>query len=114
MTETTLDPSVEDRVQEVGRELWERVRGEVPGIFNKGYWQGRMLEWAMADPSFKVDLFRFVDVLPSLKSTDQVSRHMREYLLKDGRKLPAVMGAAIKLGSGGFASGLAAKAIRKN
>src|SRR5690349_18443773 len=89
-------------------------RGQVPGIFNRGYWQGRMLEWAMGDPSFKIDLFRFVDVLPTLQTTEQISAHMRQYLLKPGRELPTLLGAAIKLASGGFAAGLAAKAIRKN
>src|SRR4029078_3005812 len=64
--------------------------------------------------SFKIDLFRFVDVLPTLTTTDQISSHMRQYLLKPGRELPALLGTAIKLASGGIASGLAAKAIRKN
>jgi RHH-type proline utilization regulon transcriptional repressor/proline dehydrogenase/delta 1-pyrroline-5-carboxylate dehydrogenase len=97
-----------------GLALWKRIQGQVPGVFNRTYWQGRILEWAMKDPSFKIDLFRFVDVLPTLTSTEQISSHMRQYLLKPGRELPALLGAAIKLASGGIASGLAAKAIRKN
>ncbi|HEY7088707.1 MAG TPA: proline dehydrogenase family protein [Tepidisphaeraceae bacterium] len=105
---------LEAQIRTTGLDLWGRIRGQVPGIFNKGYWQGRMLEWAMADPSFKIDLFRFVDVLPALQSSEQISSHMREYLLKPGRELPTLLGAAIKLASGGFASALAAKAIRKN
>ncbi|WP_428939432.1 proline dehydrogenase family protein [Fontivita pretiosa] len=105
---------LEAQIRRSGHELWNRIRGEVPGVFNRGYWQGRMLEWAMADPSFKIDLFRFVDVLPTLHTTEQVSAHMRQYLLKPGRELPMLLGAAIKLASGGIASGLAARAIRKN
>src|SRR4051812_3887503 len=101
MTETTLDTSLEERVQEVGRELWERIRGEVPGIFNKGYWQGRMLDWAMRDPSFKIDLLRFVDVLPSLQTSEQITRHLKEYLIKYGRDLGLVMGAALQIAAGG-------------
>src|SRR5882757_3527916 len=108
--------STDARVQQLGRELWQRVQGEVPGIFNKGYWQGRILDWAMRDPSFKIDLFRFVDVLPSLQTTDQVTRHLKEYLIKDGRELGMVMGAALKIAAGGlgFGTGLAANQIRKN
>ena len=30
------------------------------------------MEWAMKDPSFRVDLFRLVDVLPVLKTRKQV------------------------------------------
>src|SRR3954467_14288160 len=97
--------STNDRVQQLGRDIWQRVQGEVPGIFNKGYWQGRMLEWAMKDPSFKIDLFRFVDVLPSLHTTDQITRHLKEYLMKDGRELGVVMGAALKIAAGGLGFG---------
>src|SRR4051794_12759001 len=105
-----------DRVQQLGRDLWQRVQGEVPGIFNKGYWQGRILDWAMRDPDFKIDLFRFVDVLPSLHTTEQVQRHLKEYLLKDGRDVGFVMGAALKIAAGGlgFGQGIAANQIRKN
>src|SRR4051794_29028303 len=105
-----------DRVQQLGRDLWQRVQGEVPGIFNKGYWQGRILDWAMRDPDFKIDLFRFVDVLPSLQTTEQVTRHLKEYLLKEGRELGVVMGAALKIAAGGlgFGQGIAANQIRKN
>src|SRR4051794_3247138 len=115
MTET-ITGNLEERVQEVGRELWERVRGEVPGIFNKGYWQGRMLDWAMRDPSFKIDLLPFVDVLPSLQTSEQITRHLREYLIKDGRDLGGVMGAALQIAAGGlgFGSGIAARQIRGN
>jgi RHH-type proline utilization regulon transcriptional repressor/proline dehydrogenase/delta 1-pyrroline-5-carboxylate dehydrogenase len=112
--DTTSSNGLEQRIHASGVELWNRIRGQVPGIFNRGWWQGRILEWAMGDPSFKIDLFRFVDVLPTLQTTEQVSSHMRQYLLKQGRELPTLLGAAVKLASGGFASGLAAKAIRKN
>lgn len=116
MTEDTLTAHPEERVQAVGRELWERVRGEVPGIFNKGYWQGRMLDWAMRDPSFKIDLLRFVDVLPSLQTNEQITRHLKEYLIKDGRDLGVVMGAALQIAAGGlgFGSGIAARQVRGN
>src|SRR3954462_13537435 len=100
----TSTHELEAKIRSTGVDLCNRIRGEVPGIFNRGYWQGRMLEWAMADPSFKIDLFRFVDVLPTLQSTDQISEHMRQYLLKPGRELPTRMGAALKFASGGFAS----------
>ena len=68
----------------------------------------------MADPSFKIDLLRFVDVLPTLQTTEQVSKHVSEYLIKPGRELPTLMGAALKVASGGWGAGIAANAIRKN
>ncbi|MBI3466495.1 MAG: bifunctional proline dehydrogenase/L-glutamate gamma-semialdehyde dehydrogenase [Planctomycetes bacterium] len=109
-----LQDGLNAEIAELGRDLWSRTRGEVPGVFDKGYWQGKILEWAMHDPTFKVDMFRFVDVLPTLVGTEQVSQHVREYLLKPGRELPTLLGAALKIASGGLAAGLAARAIRKN
>lgn len=116
MTDVLQPPvrSLEHEIQRLGAELWERIRGEVPGIFNKGFWQGKILDWAMADPSFKIDLLRFVDVLPTLQTTEQISRHVNEYLVKPGRELPTLLGAAVKVAAGGWGSGIAANAIRKN
>jgi RHH-type proline utilization regulon transcriptional repressor/proline dehydrogenase/delta 1-pyrroline-5-carboxylate dehydrogenase len=90
------------------------MRGEVPGIFNKDFWQGRILEWAMKDPSFRVDLFRLVDVLPVLKSRKQVWHHMRDYLLREGRELPTVLSVALKAASGGLTGVVGVEVIKRN
>jgi RHH-type transcriptional regulator, proline utilization regulon repressor / proline dehydrogenase / delta 1-pyrroline-5-carboxylate dehydrogenase len=97
-----------------GQDIWERMKGETPGVFNKDYWQGRILEWAMKDPSFKIDMFRFVDVLPVLQDKEQVARHIKEYLLQEDRELPMVIKTALKAASGGITAGLGAMAIKKN
>jgi len=48
-----------------------------------------MMEWAMRDEHFKTQLFRFVDVLPALTSSAEVSRHLKEYhRYRPGRPLP--------------------------
>src|SRR5262245_7271128 len=115
MSDISTDPrAIDSEIMRLGEELWSRIQGQVPGVFDKGYWQGKILEWAMRDPSFKVDMFRFVDVLPMLVETEQVSQHVREYLLKPGRELPTLVGAALKMASGGLAAGLAARTIRSN
>ena len=98
----------------LGREIWEQMKGEVPGIFNKDFWQGRILEWAMKDPSFRVDLFRLVDVLPVLKSRKQVWSHMRDYLLREGRELPTVLSVALKAASGGLTGIVGVEVIKRN
>ena len=115
MSNLPRDPrELESDIRQLGEKLWSRIQGAVPGVFDKGYWQGKILEWAMRDASFKVDMFRFVDVLPTLVETDQVSRHVREYLIKPGRELPALVGVALKAASGGIAACLAARTIRGN
>ena len=73
------------QIELLGGKVFTQMRGEKPGMFNKDYWQGRIMDWVMQDPCFKVDMFRFVDVLPQLETSEQVSRHVREYLLREGR-----------------------------
>ena len=113
MSQNPSHAALDTAIYALGEDLWSRMKGETPGVFNKDFWQGRILEWAMKDPSFKVDMFRFVDVLPTLETKEQVSQHVREYLLKEGRELPAVMTAALKAASGGLTAGLAAMTIKK-
>ena len=48
-----------------------------------------MLDWAMARPEFKTQLFRFVDVFPALADNDDVARHLAEYF--DGMAVPRVL-----------------------
>lgn len=102
------------QVLKLGQEIWREMQGEVPGIFNKDFWQGRILEWAMKDPSFRVDLFRLVDVLPVLKTRKQVWLHMRDYLIREGRPLPTVLSAALKAASGGITGVVAVEVIKRN
>ncbi|HEY7107266.1 MAG TPA: proline dehydrogenase family protein [Acidimicrobiia bacterium] len=72
-------PTLEPEIQSLARRLAEAGRDERAGAFNLGSWSERMLDWAMVHPDFKTQLFRFVDVLPSCRSDDDVLRHLDEY-----------------------------------
>lgn len=104
----------EQSVIKEGKEIFKAQKSESETLFNKNYWLGRMMEWVMKDQSFKVDLFRFVDVLPMLSTTDQVAKHISEYLVKSDRDMPLMMNTALKMASLSLAKGLAAAAIKKN
>src|SRR5438094_6156050 len=52
---------------------------EQAGILHGSRWSERMLEWAMSHPSFKTQLFRFVDVFPATTGDADVLRHLDEY-----------------------------------
>ena len=97
----------------LGRELHARTRQLQGGLFDRERWQGALLDWVLRDPSFKVDLFRFVDVLPSLHDKEAVRRHVEEMLLRPGRALPAGVGAALKVAASGIGAGVAAHTLRK-
>src|SRR5262245_62291494 len=71
--------ALEPEIQLLAHRLAEAGRDERAGAFHLGSWSERMLDWAMAHPDFKTQLFRFVDVLPSCRSDDDVVRHLDEY-----------------------------------
>lgn len=101
-----------------GKEFFTSISGEAPSIFNKGWWTGKVMDWSMKNENFKVQLFRFVDVLPYLNTSASLSRHIDEYFAGEDQDVPAVLKwGAGALGSGfagKLAGGLVAKTIRSN
>ncbi|MFW5734462.1 MAG: L-glutamate gamma-semialdehyde dehydrogenase [Oceanidesulfovibrio sp.] len=99
-----------------GKEFFTSIAGEAPSIFNKGWWTGKVMDWAMKNEDFKVRLFRFVDVLPYLDNGESLSRHIDEYFVNDCGELPPVMKFGIKsAGIAGKVGGkIMAKSIRAN
>jgi RHH-type transcriptional regulator, proline utilization regulon repressor / proline dehydrogenase / delta 1-pyrroline-5-carboxylate dehydrogenase len=77
--ETAAD--LEATVAAEGARLFDLMeKAPPPAFFSQKGAYARLMEWAMKDPAFKAQLFRFVDVLPSLTSSDQVVQHLQEYL----------------------------------
>ncbi len=110
---TTTDPRSDEAIVALGIDLHQKMKGETPGVFNKAYWEGAILEWAMKDPGFKVDMFRFVDVFASLTTKDQIKQHIEEYLLKEGRQLPTLISTALKAATSGLTAGIAQATMKK-
>lgn len=84
------DPGVrvEEVTQEIGRYLWEHLHRRKASIFERRWWDDRILSWAMSDESVKIQMFRFVDVLPRLKTHESVARHLQEYFEEVSTHLP--------------------------
>lgn len=96
-----------------GEEILRNMEGQSKSsIFSKDFWYGSIMEWSMKNDKFKTNMFRFVDVLPSLNSGNEVARHLKEYFSENGEELPSVFNMGLGLGS--LAPGLMAGAIRKN
>lgn len=85
---------VEGATQEIGRDLWDHLERRQPSIFERRWWDDRILATAMADESVKVQMFRFVDVLPMLRNHEDITRHLHEYFEEVRERLPW----AIRLG----------------
>ena len=90
-------PSTEDRVQQTAREILAAMAGEKSGRLSKERLQGEMMEWAMADERLKVEMLRFVDVFPTLRSRPEIARHLREYFAREGVAAPAALRWGISL-----------------
>jgi RHH-type proline utilization regulon transcriptional repressor/proline dehydrogenase/delta 1-pyrroline-5-carboxylate dehydrogenase len=84
-----IEQTVEDATQEIGRTLWQSLERRRPTIFEQRWWLDHVLEWAMADESVKVQMFRFVDVLPMLRTHEAVTAHLHEYFDEVRTHLPS-------------------------
>src|SRR5438874_9083894 len=71
-----------------------------PTLFSKKGFYGSLMDWAMRDEHFKTQLFRFVDVLPTLNSSGEVSRHLKEYLGDEQVKLSPALRLGLKAAGG--------------
>lgn len=103
--ESKLDRSrateLETEVREWGAKIFALVdNAGTPALFTRKGLQGALMDWAMRDERFKTQLFRFVDVLPTLTSSSEISRHLKEYLDPESVDLSPALRAALKASSG--------------
>ena len=81
--------AIESTTREVGRWIFDHLRVQQPGVLDRRWWEDRIMAWAMEDESVKVQMFRFVDVLPMLGTSEAVVRHLHEYFEDVARQLPS-------------------------
>jgi len=97
--------------------LYEAAVVTVPRLFDRKWWTGRLLEWAIRDDDFKIRLFRFIDVLPTLKTPAQIKRLVDEYFGQDAGPRDISGGRSLMrwgmrtLSSAGFGAGVTADII---
>ncbi len=99
----------ESRIFDIGSDLLKRARGHKAGLLSAKFYSDSLMNWSMKDPEFKVQLFRFVDAFPTLKTSDAVHEHLADYLGQPGVKLPP--GFDLGLKAGGLAKGLMTSTI---
>ena len=92
--------TLETRTRRIGRELFERI-GRGPAPWQRAWWDDRLMSWTLSDPQVRVQLFRFIDALPALRSADSVRRHLAEYLSEAGEHVPWWLKLAVALSPAG-------------
>lgn len=73
------DSVLETAISDLERRLSHQGDGHHAFTLTPGWWQERLLDWATNDPDFRTKLLRFVDVLPTLRTTKSVADHVRQY-----------------------------------
>ena len=86
----------DEKVTELAREL-ARLSSTKSRVFRMSWWNEHLLEWSMARPEFKAELFRLVDVFPATTTSADVMRHVEEYL--GGAATPSPLRSAIAVAS---------------
>lgn len=104
---------IEVKIRRIGDELFSAIR-EVPPAFDRKTWTGRIMNWSMNQEEFKIRLFRFIDVLPSLRSDDQVARLLQEYFPGEADVPKLISGGIGLLSRMGIAPAVAGPVIRKS
>src|SRR6195256_6925012 len=70
---------LEEQIEQRGLEIFDLVDQNPESIFSKAGFYQRMMAFSMRDEHFKVQMFRFVDVLASLRRGGEIVRHLDEY-----------------------------------
>ena len=92
---------IEAAVRAWGEKLFALMeRAGAPSLFSKKGLYGTLMDWAMRDEHFKTQLFRFVDVLPTLAASGEVARHLQEYLGEEQVKLSPALRLGLKAAGG--------------
>ncbi|MFZ5862478.1 MAG: proline dehydrogenase family protein [Nitrospirota bacterium] len=106
-----MDTDLEPEIQRIGRDILERAGTRRAGVFDPSRWAGQLMERAIRDEAFKVALFRFVDVLPTVSDPGDAAALFAQYM--EGLALPAAFSWGLKhLESGSVTGRLAGRALQ--
>src|SRR5216117_1817642 len=76
--------AVQNEIERRGSRIFELVDKHPEPLFSKAGFYQRLMALSMRDERFKAQLFRFVDVLPSLRRSSEIVEHLDEYFSDDG------------------------------
>ena len=83
--------SYEDSTKAIAKELIEATR-QKGNIFSQlkeqAQFDDKLMNWTMSNPGLRVQLFRFIDALPALRSKSEIMRHLQQYLTAEEVELP--------------------------
>ena len=106
--------NLEKEIKVIGTQIFEESQ-KASKIFKKNFFADLLMSWAMKREDIKVDMFRFVDVLPTLMTKSQIVDHMREYFLADDKDFPLALQSGLKIAlSNTLTSNITAATVKQN
>jgi RHH-type proline utilization regulon transcriptional repressor/proline dehydrogenase/delta 1-pyrroline-5-carboxylate dehydrogenase len=92
----------EAKTQEIAKQLLaatKEKRSFFAQLQDQMRWDDKLLAWAMSNRGLRVQLFRFIDCLPALRSKPQIANHLQEYLTAEAVELPAALKGMLNFAS---------------
>lgn len=80
--------ALEGRIRQWGQEIFARLEQYTPLPLSRAWWDDQLLRLGLHHPALQVQLFRFVDTLPTLRTPDDIAEHLLQYLQEAGEDLP--------------------------
>jgi len=102
MGSTTADNLYEQQTQAIARQLLSATQEKknfLAQMRDQMRWDDKLLDWTMSNPGLRVQMFRFIDCLPSLKSKTEIARHFQEYLSDSSVELPTALKGMLNFAS---------------
>ena len=87
--------SLQSDVEQRGTRIFELVDKYPDRLFSKAGFYQRLMALSMHDERFKTQLFRFVAVLPSLRTSSEIIQHLEEYFSDTNDGSPRSLGAGL-------------------
>jgi RHH-type transcriptional regulator, proline utilization regulon repressor / proline dehydrogenase / delta 1-pyrroline-5-carboxylate dehydrogenase len=90
----SADRRYESKTQAIAQELIKSTR-EGSNIFSRMRdrlrWDDQVLDWTMANPGLRVQMFRFIDTIPALQSKAEIANHFQQYMSAEAVELPSAL-----------------------
>lgn len=91
---TQIDRRYESKTQAIAAELIKSTRDK-SNIFSRVReqmrWDDKVLDWTMANPGLRVQMFRFIDAIPALQSKAEIANHFQQYMSAEAVELPSAL-----------------------
>lgn len=95
----TLHPSLNRQIIEFGTGVFSDLADRETSMLSPRALNDLLMRWSMRQKEFKINLFRLVDVLPTLASDSEIAEHVAQYLVPPAHAIHPALGWMVGLGN---------------